>query len=146
MFVTLFNDIANDPATPEQPGMTDAQLVSFTRKWNGSVPQVYIEFLKRFGSGGEFIFARMIDVSEKYQLLADEYGNHQSVKTKKVLPFGDDWSGNLYCFNLEKIFNGDCPIVLIDHELEDDSELEYVADSFEKFFYKIQEEMNLHRK
>jgi hypothetical protein len=136
MFVTLLNDIANDPATPKQPGITEAQLVSFIKKWNAPVPEVYIEFLKKFGSGEEFIFARMIDVLEKYEPLEDQYGDYQHINNKKVLPFGDDWGGNFYCFDLEKISNGNCPIAFVDHELKGDPELEHIADSFEEFFIK----------
>jgi cell wall assembly regulator SMI1 len=105
------------------------------------LPHTYKQFLKEF-DGGEFSFGRMhkitpegaggLDFLEQVEEAADYI---PLVAARTIIPFGDDYGGNLYCFALNRAdSDGEYPILLWDHEdHEEDEEPPEIEENFYEF-------------
>jgi cell wall assembly regulator SMI1 len=106
-----------------------------------SFPATFVQFLREF-DGGQFKFVRMHRITENgagvldfRELLEQSCEWIPEVEDNKLLPFGDDYAGNTYCFNLEKRVGDEYEIVQWNHE-HSDRPPKHIADSFPEFVEK----------
>ena len=123
---------------------TDEMIESFESTLDVELPASFKEFLKR-SNGGEFCFARMLTpfISESIDNMSGDeawsdltesvYPKHELLMENLLLPFGDDYSGNYYCFDLQNSDDIDCPVVLLISSMAEDDDPEPQADSFLEF-------------
>jgi hypothetical protein len=110
-----------EDSNPSGLEVSEAEISAFELTEAVSLPESYRCFLAEFGIGGEFVFARMRALEdEAVDAFWDYWREHLGVNARmRYLPFGDDYAGNYYCFELESSAGSDCPIVLIDDALID---------------------------
>lgn len=113
--------------------VSESALSELEGRHNICLPETYRRFLLEFGEGGEFVFARMrlLEEDERIASFWDYWGARLGEDSRsKYFPFGDDYAGNYYCFELAKATETDSPIVLVDDLLEDCPEDAERAESF----------------
>lgn len=115
------------PGTPEQDIEQLEQSLMVT------LPDSYKAFLRVF-DGGQFNFGRMHCITEKgagwhdlVQQLENFFTYHPILGVRGLFPFGSSYGGDVYCFDLSKMKDGECPVLEFDHEGDDDQELKLVG-------------------
>jgi cell wall assembly regulator SMI1 len=128
-----------DTETTFTSGASDAEIEAIETRFAFTFPASYREFLRAF-NGGDFRFARLYRLSESGGgfFNFDEQYSHQRdhsarVRSGRLLPIGDDYSGNMYCFDLNADSGDEPPIVLLHRFDRDDDEPELISDSFTLF-------------
>lgn len=131
-----------DPIT-EAPASED-MIDQFESILDVQLPASFKDFLLAT-NGGEFCFARMaapyipLNIAELSseeawaELTADVFPKHDLLTENLLLPIGDDYDGNYYCFDLQNSDDTDCPVVLLTTDMEEDDDPEPQADSFLEF-------------
>jgi len=115
-------------------------LENFEKNNGVKFPEKYVKIVKNFNGAypdknkfdleneKEKVFYKLLnwDVNRKNNMI-DFYKNHESHFDSKIIPFGEDPFGNLFCFN----FKNENPSVLYwNHEL---NQFTKVAEKFESF-------------
>jgi SMI1 / KNR4 family (SUKH-1) len=149
----LLDRIRSDPrSSPENP-VTKKRIREVEKEIGHAFPAAFIRFHLEFG-GGEYPFARMMSLKhaprgprpyargagvEQVELGSCELTEHLNLlyafepPRSGLVPFGDDWGGNVYCFDTAaRSEAGECPIVQVDHERVSDPPDE-IADTFADF-------------
>jgi hypothetical protein len=127
MNARFIDKIRSHPDSSFQRGATERQIASAQKRLGVTFPPSYRKFLCHF-NGGEFRFARMyritqtgagfFDLAEQMAVASQFFG---PFRDRSILLFGDDYSGNYYCFELAKANRkGECPVVLVDRLLRED--------------------------
>lgn len=100
------------------------------------LPDSFVTFLETF-NGGEFLFGRMhavtadgagfFDFRTEYEHF---YEKNEDLTDEDLVPFGDDYGGNYYCFDLAAMKDNECPIVQWDLDSGANQEPRHVANCF----------------
>ena len=106
MNARLINAIRSDEENIFKGGASDRQIALAEKRLALAFPESYRDFLRCF-NGGEFSFGRMYRISKGgagfFDLIeemkrASEY--FAPFRDRSLLLFGDDFSGNYFCFDL----------------------------------------------
>lgn len=130
--------IRQDPESEFAEGASELDIQRLQKALGITFPPSYIEFLKNF-DGGEFRLVRIFSVAAErgYGRVAEQMAflqDNVKVFAEGILvPIGDDFGGNIYCFDVEVEQDGEFQIVQWDHENVGDDEPQPVADSFCEF-------------
>ncbi len=122
-------------------GNFEKEVVENFEKYHGiKFPEKYIEIVKKFNGAypdknkfdleneKEKVFYKLLnwDLNRKNNL-KEMYENHKTNFDGKIIPFGEDPFGNLFCFNFKK----ENPSILYwNHELNEHT---LIAENFESF-------------
>lgn len=136
----LIEKIKVDPESSFEAGTAAEAIADIQTQLGVTFPPSYQVFLQHF-NGGEFRFARMYQVTPEETGFFDllEMVEHASecvaaIRDRHLLPFGDDYSGSYYCFDLtQPDGDGEYPIVFWDQDTSDDEGSFSEAESFPKF-------------
>ncbi len=138
----LFERIREDSESDFTEGASEKEIKNVETSLGILLPTSYVSFLREF-NGGEFRFARMHKVSERgagffdfLEQVKESEEHVPGVKKRKLIPFGDDYGGNLFCFDYSQKKLKECPIVMWDQSFDEDMEAEPVAKHFEEFLEK----------
>jgi hypothetical protein len=118
MDTRLLTIIRADPVSSFKKGATERLITLAEKRLTVSFPPSYRDFLRHF-NGGEFRFARMYRVSRGgagfFDLLEEMAAASECFapfRDRTLLLFGDDYSGNYFCFDLRHAGRrGECPVV-----------------------------------
>lgn len=113
--------IQSAPASSYKRGASERQIEAAQKRLQVRFPPSYQQFLRHF-NGGEFPFARMyrisrggggfFDLVESMEMASAHFA---PFRERELLLFGDDYSGNHYCFDLTRPNRrGECPVVFWD--------------------------------
>ncbi len=64
------------------------------------------------------------------QQLENFFTYHPVLGVRAMLPFASSYGGDIYCFDLGKMKDGECPVLEFDHEDCDEQELRLVGNNF----------------
>jgi cell wall assembly regulator SMI1 len=143
MRAQIMDRIRSDPESSFKKGASDRQIAAAQQRLGVTFPPSYQQFLRQF-NGGEFRFARMFrisaggagffDLDQEMTVLAEYF---PAFLDGELLAFGDDYSGNHYCFDLTRPNRaGECPIVFWDRLMGGDAGPEPHARNFQEFLVK----------
>jgi hypothetical protein len=143
MRARLLDRIRSDPESSFKKGASERQIAAAQKKLGVGFPPSYRQFLLQF-NGGEFRFGRVyrispggagfFDLDEEMAHLAKFFS---AFDKRELLVFGDDYSGNHYCFDLAHANRaGECPVVFWDRLMGGRKGPEPRADSFQEFLAK----------
>ena len=132
----LFHKIQKDKTVIVPPApATGEMLQELETKLGARLPEDYLTFMKAF-NGGEHRFARLYSIGvPPWEMLEQWQGYREripAIKEGKFLPFGDDYSGAPFCFDMRGADN-DRPVVIWDSWLSADDEPERRAETFLDF-------------
>ena len=120
-------------------GASKEKIEGLERELSIKLPKSFKEFLKEF-DGGEFLFGRVFCISPDgagfmdFKLECEKFFSANPLMgLRSVIPFADDYGGNIYLFDCTRERHGEYPVVLYDHEYDQFQSLEKVADNFEAF-------------
>jgi len=135
----LFQRVKADRSNLVGPGAPDEDIINLERSLFVSLPASYKAFLQLF-DGGQFNFARLHCITEKgagwhdlVQQLENFFSYHPILGVRALFPFASSYGGDVYCFDLSAMKDGDCPVLEFDHEGADDQELRLVGQSFSEW-------------
>ncbi|MBY0551412.1 MAG: SMI1/KNR4 family protein [Candidatus Obscuribacterales bacterium] len=134
----LLHAIRQDPESEFADGASEMDIQRLQKALGITFPTSYVEFLKNF-DGGEFRLVRMFSIAAErgFGRVAEQTAflqNNVKVFADGILvPIGDDFGGNIYCFDVEVEQDGEFQIVRWNHENDDAGEPQPVADSFCEF-------------
>jgi len=144
----LWHAIRQNDKNEFKQGASASAIEALEETLGIKLPHTYKQFLKEF-DGGEFSFGRMhkitpegagsFDFLEQVEEAAEYI---PFVADRTIIPFGDDYGGNLYCFALNRAdVDGEYPIVQWDHE--DQNEDEEPPEIEENFYEFVVNELGL---
>lgn len=129
----LLQRIKADRSNLVGPGTPEEDIEQLEQTLAVTLPESYKAFLRVF-DGGQFNFGRMHCVTEKgagwhdlIQQLENFFTYHPILGVRSLFPFGSSYGGDVYCFDLSKMKDGECPVLEFDHEGADDQELKLVG-------------------
>lgn len=132
----LLQRVKADRSNLVGPGATPEDIENLEQTLKITLPESYKAFLRVF-DGGQFNFGRMHCITENgagwhdfLQQLENFFTYHPILGVRSLLPFGSSYGGDMYCFDLTKMKNGECPVLEFDHEGADDQELRLVGNDF----------------
>ncbi len=106
MNARLHKAICSDQGNLFKRGASERQIALVEKRLAVTFPESYRDFLRHF-DGGEFSFARMyrisnrgagfFDLTEEMNLAPEHF---LPFRDRSLLLFGDDYSGNYFCFDL----------------------------------------------
>ena len=148
MEARLLQCIRSEPESSYKRGATERQIGAAQRRLGVRFRPSYQQFLRQF-NGGEFRFARMYRLSaggagffDLFEQMAHASKYFAPFREHELLLFGDDYSGNYYCFDLTKAGQqGECPVVYWDRLLSAEQEPEPEAASFRTFLLQKMREI-----
>ncbi len=115
------------------PGAPEAAIEQLEKALAIKLPDSFKAFLSLF-DGGQFNFGRMHCITENgagwhdlLQQLENFFSFHPILGVRSLMPFGSSYGGDVYCFDLSKMKDGECPVLEFDHEGSDDQELKLVG-------------------
>ncbi len=129
----LLERIRQDPRAFFTTGAAQSEIDAMYATVDVPLPESYLAFLKEF-NGGEFRSIRMHRIGENALqqdsqgkplpfYFGDVVGTARTLKDHipgvaegSFFPFGDDFGGNYYCFDLTRMQDGECPIIQFLHE------------------------------
>lgn len=127
-------------------GTPEGEIEQLEKKLAVNLPESYKTFLRTF-DGGQFNFGRLHCISENgagwhdlMQQLDNFFSYHPILGVRGLLPFASSYGGDVYCFKLNEMQNGECPVVEFDHEGADDQELTPVGKNLTDWIQKCYEE------
>jgi cell wall assembly regulator SMI1 len=143
MRAQLLERIRSDPESSFKKGASDRQIAAAEKRLGVTFPPSYRHFLRQF-NGGEFRFARMFRIStggagffDLDAVMALLVKHFPAFRKGELLAFGDDYSGDHYCFDLTRPNRaGECPVVIWDRLMGGDTGPEPQARSFQEFLAK----------
>lgn len=110
-------------------------------------PESYVEFLKEF-DGGEFAFARMHCITENgagwFDFIEQARAFFQQAPLlglRSLLPFARSYGSNVYCFDMSRMKDGECPVLEYDSDCGDEQELRCLAGSLKEWIETTLAEM-----
>lgn len=131
---TLIERLKADRSNLIGGGTPEQEIEDLSDQLKLALPKSYIQFLRAF-DGGEFHFGRMHCITENgagwfdFRLqLKDFFSMAPMMGVRNVLPFARSYGGDVYCFDLANVKNGEPAIVEYDHEGSDDQELIHRAE------------------
>ncbi len=140
----LIEILYKDPDNHFPGPALDEEIRELEEQLGTSVPISYIQFLKKFG-GGNFKNIRLFSIASEdesfYDFMEQVYFCSKSIPLVfhgELLPFGDDYAGNVYCFDLHHARDGENTIVQWDQEFDDESEPRHIAQTFAEFIEKTE--------
>jgi len=129
----ILQRIKTDRSNLVGPGASDEDIEQLEQNLAVTLPESYKAFLRIF-DGGQFNFARMHCITDKgagwhdlIQQLENFFSYHPILGVRSLFPFGSSYGGDVYCFDLSQLKNGECPVLEFDHEGTDDQELKLVG-------------------
>ncbi|MCC7526959.1 MAG: SMI1/KNR4 family protein [Candidatus Melainabacteria bacterium] len=132
----LLQRVKADRSNLVGPGASAEDIEQLEQTLTIKLPESYKAFLRIF-DGGQFNFARMHCITEKgagwhdlLQQLENFFTYHPILGVRALLPFASSYGGDVYCFDLAKMKNGECPVLEFDHEDSDNQELRLVGNDF----------------
>lgn len=134
----LLATIKADPESEFAGGASEEAIRELEKSLGVTFPAGYVNFLRNF-DGGEFRLVRMFSVAAErgYGRIEDQVlflrNNLPAFADGYLIPIGDDFGGNVYCFDTAEEQDGEYRILQWDHENDDDAEPDLVADSFCEF-------------
>jgi cell wall assembly regulator SMI1 len=132
----LFQRVKTDRSNLVGPGAEEADITNLEQSLFVSLPASYKAFLQLF-DGGQFNFGRLHCITEKgagwhdlVQQLENFFSYHPILGVRALFPFGSSYGGDVFCFDLSAMKDGECPVLEFDHEGADDQELRLVGQDF----------------
>jgi cell wall assembly regulator SMI1 len=140
----LISLLSNDPDNAYPGGASDQDINELEEELATKLPLEYVQFLKKLG-GGNFKHLRIYSIASEDETFSDfmEQGTVCTqciplVLSGDLLPFADDYDGNVFCFNLNHTRDGEYEIILWGHEFEEDDQPKHIAFTFKEFLEKIE--------
>ena len=140
----LISLIAKDTENIYPGEVYEEEIQELETELGTSLPSSYVEFIKKFG-GGNFkhfqIYSTITEDENFYDLMEQIFihsHNIPLIKQGDLLPFGDDYEGNIYCFDLHHSRDGEYIIVRWDSDFKDDDEPLHIANTFAEFLEKTE--------
>lgn len=129
----LLQRVKADRSNLVGPGTGDADISNLEQSLAIKLPESYKAFLRLF-DGGQFNFGRIHCITENgagwhdfIQQLENFFTYHPILGVRGLLPFGSSYGGDVYCFDLNQMKDGECPVMKFDHEGDDDQQLRLVG-------------------
>lgn len=129
----LLQRIESDRSNLVGPGTPEEDIELLEQNLMVKLPDSYKAFLRVF-DGGQFNFGRMHCITDKgagwhdlIQQLENFFTYHPILGVRSLFPFGSSYGGDVYCFDLGRMKDGECPVLEFDHEGNDDQELKLVG-------------------
>jgi hypothetical protein len=100
------------------------------------LPASYKEFLRQFGWGGVGsieLFGLGMDVPDHLHLIKMAKSEREECEPNippHLIPLRNDGFGNHDCLDTRELYEGECPVVFWNHELDVDQIPERIADDF----------------
>jgi hypothetical protein len=134
----LLNAICSDEGNTFKGGASEREIALAEKRLAVTFPETYRGFLRHF-NGGEFSFGRMYRISKRGAGFFDliEEMNRASehflpFRDRSLLLFGDDYSGNYFCFDL----SSGCkrvPVVFWERHHDEKEAAELLAPTLQQF-------------
>lgn len=132
----LFQRVKADRSNLVGPGASRSDVENLEQALAVTLPNAYKTFLQIF-DGGQFNFGRLHCITENgagwhdlTQQLENFFSYHPILGVRSLFPFGSSYGGDVYCFDLSAMKDGECPVLEFDHEGADDQELRLVGKDF----------------
>jgi hypothetical protein len=143
MDANLIKRVQSDSASSFKRGATENQIATAQKNLAVTFPPSYAQFLRHF-NGGEFRFARVyritpsgagfFDLAEEMAAASEHF---PAFRDRQLLLFGDDYSGNYFCFDLKQANRkGECPVVFWDRLMAPRQGPEHHTANFQDFVEK----------
>lgn len=140
----LISLLAQDPENIYPGGATEEEIAELETELGITLSPGYIEFLKKFG-GGEFRHVRIYSIASEDETFFDFMEQVFSctrriplVQQGELLPFADDYDGNIFCFNLHHARDGEYPVVQWNSSFSAEDEPKHIAQTFSEFIDKVE--------
>ena len=129
----LLQRVKADRSNLTGPGAPDEAIEQLEETLMIKLPESFKAFLRVF-DGGQFNFGRMHCITENgagwhdfLQQLENFFTFHPILGVRSLVPFGSSYGGDVYCFDLAAMKDGECPVLEFDHEGSDDQEMKLVG-------------------
>ncbi len=140
-FISL---LSQDPENIYPGAATEEEIAELEAELGTTLPPGYIQFLKKFG-GGNFKHVRMYSIASEDETFFDFMEQVFSctqrvplVQQGELLPFADDYDGNIFCFNLHHAREGEYTIVQWNNGFNAEDEPKHIAQTFSEFIDKVE--------
>ncbi len=143
-FQELISLLSSDPNNAYPGGVLEDDIRELEEELAATFPSEYVQFMQNLG-GGNFRHVRIYSITSEDETFAN-FMEQVTVCTQYIslvlsgdlLPFADDYEGNIFCFNLSHARDSEYEIVLWKSEFEDDDEPQHIAFSFSEFLEKME--------
>ena len=140
----LISTLYNDPNNHYPTAALDEEIKELEEQLGTTLPKSYTTFLEKMG-GGNFKHIRLYSIASEDESFLD-FMEQIFFCSKRIplvykgelLPFGDDYAGNVYCFDLHHARDGENVIVQWDLDFDEDNEPRHIAQTFSEFIEKIE--------
>lgn len=132
----LFQRVKADRSNLVGPGASPSDVENLEQTLAVKLPDSYKAFLQIF-DGGQFNFGRLHCITENgagwhdlIQQLENFFSYHPILGARSLFPFASSYGGDVFCFDLSSMKDGECPVLEFDHEGADDQELRLAGKDF----------------
>jgi len=136
--------LSNDSENLYPGGASEEEISELEQELGTTLPLGYVEFLKKFG-GGSFRHLQLYSIASEDENFPDfmeqvftHTGNIHLVQQGDLLPFADDYEGNIFCFDLQHSRDGEFQVVRWNHDFKHEDEPILIAQNFAEFLQKIE--------
>ena len=140
----LLTLLSADPDNIFPGGALEEEIAELETELGTTLSLGYIEFLKKFG-GGNLKYLQLYSIAsedENFYDFMEQVQNHsqniQLIQQGELLPFANDYEGNIFCFDLQHSRENEYIIVRWDHDYTAENEPLYIAHSFAEFIEKLE--------
>jgi len=124
-------------------GASAQELAEFEGRFGVTLPESYKDFLRRYGwarFSHQEIYGLGPDVPAHLQLTRNTHSERFDMAPRlppSLVPIMNDGAGNHYSLRTDQSVNGECPVVLWNHELGPEQELAPVSSTFRQWLLAL---------
>src|ERR1700721_3165946 len=125
--------LAEDSENIYPGAATEEEIAELEDELGTSLSPEYVQFLKQFG-GGNFKNVRIYSIASEDETFFDfmeqvftHTRNVPLIQKGELLPFADDYEGNIFCFDLHHARDGEYAIVQWRTEFKEEDDAQHIA-------------------